>query len=96
MSEAEETHFVEALLDSGSAINLMTENTYLKNFSNYNLNKGRYNTNYRSVNKSPLNIYGYIMAKIRLKGLSNHVFVTRFAIVPDTTMTYDTTVLAIK
>lgn len=90
LAEANENqYYVEALVDSGSAINLMIENTYLKFFNKYNLSKETGNVSYGGVNKSPLVIYGYITPNIRLKLLSNHTFITRFAIVPNGTMTYD-------
>lgn len=67
----------------------MTENTYLTFFNNYNLSKEADNVNYGGVNKFPLIIYGYVIPNIRLKLLPNHTFVTRFAVVPNSTMTYD-------
>lgn len=80
-------YFVEALIDSGSAINLMTESTYLDFFKNYDLIKMN-EVNYGGINKSLLIIYGYIILKVRLKLLPDHFFTIRFCVVPDTTMTY--------
>lgn len=85
----ESQYFVEALIDSGSAINLMTETTYLKFFNDCSLIKGIDDATYGGVNKSPLTIYGYITPEIRLKPLADHKFAIKFAVVPDSTMTYD-------
>lgn len=59
----ESQYFVEALVDSGSAINLITESTYLKFFNNCSLVKEIEDATYGGVNKSLL----IIMVILHLK-----------------------------
>lgn len=66
----------------------MTNCTYTKFFGNYELSREN-GKNYGGVNKSPLTIYGYIIAKVRFQLLPTYEFTVNFAIVPDSTMTYD-------
>lgn len=84
----EEQYYVEALVDSGSAINIMTDRTYTDFFGSYQLMREE-GKNYGGVNKSLLTIYGYIVAKVSFQLLPNYTFNIKFAIVPNSTMTYD-------
>ncbi|XP_043263516.1 uncharacterized protein LOC122403828 [Colletes gigas] len=86
--EKEVNYFVEALVDSGSAINLMTYKTFKNFFSEYELVQGKPNFNYGGVNQSPVSIMGYVNVRIKLQLLPNDIFDVRFMVVPDTTMTY--------
>jgi len=80
---------IEALVDSGSAINIMSESTYLNFFSDEKLTQNEPNTNYGGINKSPLHVIGMITPRVRLHLIPNHVFSLTFVVVPNSTMTYD-------
>ncbi|XP_053994072.1 uncharacterized protein K02A2.6-like [Hylaeus volcanicus] len=86
--EKEEHYFVEALVDSGSAINLMTYKTFNNFFSMYELVQGKHNFNYGGVNQSPLSVMGYVNIRIKLQLVPCDIFEVRFMVVPDSTMTY--------
>ncbi|KAK2578109.1 hypothetical protein KPH14_009887 [Odynerus spinipes] len=82
-------YFLEALVDSGSAINLITKSTYLSFFNTYEIMHVKENINYGGINKSSLSINGYIIPKMRLKLLPNNIFLIKFMIVSDDTISYD-------
>ena len=63
----EHDYFIEALVDTGSAINIITESTYLHYFSTYAMSREKCGTNYGGLNKSPLVVSGYITPQIRIK-----------------------------
>ncbi|XP_018366050.1 PREDICTED: uncharacterized protein LOC108763170 [Trachymyrmex cornetzi] len=88
-SESEYYLLLEALVDSGCAINIMSENAYLNYFNDEKLTQNESVANYGGINKSPLCIIGTITAKIRLHLLPDHILSIEFAIVPDSTTTYD-------
>ena len=89
IAEAQEGQYkVETLIDSGSQISFMTEKAYHDSFSEYPIDRLDCNTSYGGINQSPLMIFGYIRARIRIQLLPSDVFLVRFAIVPDTTIVY--------
>lgn len=79
---------IEALIDSGSTISIMRNSVYTNFFPNYKLMREN-NKDYGDINKSPLVIYGYVSTTIRFKLLPDNTFMVRFAVVPDSTMSYD-------
>lgn len=87
--ESENEYYLEALIDSGSTINIMSESTYLNFFNDEKLVQNKVETNYGGINKSPLCILGTIISKVRLHLIPDHIFSIKFVIVPDSTMTYD-------
>jgi len=76
-------------VDSGSAINIMNESTYLNFFDDEKLVQSEPNTNYGGINKSPLHVLGIITPKVRLHLIPDRVFSLTFVVVPNSTMTYD-------
>lgn len=80
--------YVKTFVDSGSGISLMKENTYNELFSKYNFLENVERLNFGGLNKSPLIIHGYIDVQIKVDILPGHNFKVRFAVVPDSTMTY--------
>lgn len=90
MTESQnENYFVEALVNSGSIVNVMIESIYLTYFSEYRLCKDKREINYGGVNKFPLMVLGHIAPNIKFKLLDSHVFTVKFIVVPDSTMSYD-------
>ncbi|KYM95693.1 ATP-dependent RNA helicase glh-2 [Cyphomyrmex costatus] len=51
---SENQYYLEALVDSGCAINIMSESAYLNYFNDDKLTQGESNVNYGGINKSPL------------------------------------------
>ena len=84
----EHDYFVKALVDTGSAINIITESTYLQYFSKYEMSREKCGINYGGLNKSPLVVSGYITPRICIKSIPDHIFTVRLAVVADSTMTY--------
>jgi len=85
--KSENQYCIEALVDSGSAINIMNESTYLNFFNNEKSVPSELNTNYGDINKLP--ILEMITPKVRLHLIPDHVFSLTFVAVPNSTMTYD-------
>lgn len=87
--EFDNQYYLEALVDSGSAISIMSKSTYSNFFSDEELTQNKVNISYGGINKSPLCILGVITSKVRLHLIPDYTFLLRFVVVPDSTMTYD-------
>lgn len=82
-------YYVEALIDSGSKFSIMKKSIYETHFEGYDFEDKNDITSYRGVNKSVLIVFGYATLNIRVSELPHEVLRVRFAIVPDSTMSYD-------
>lgn len=90
ISEAtDEGFYVEALIDSGSKINIVKKSIYETFFKNNEVSNTVDHARYGGLNNSPLIILGFVEIKIKVNLLAHDTFKVRFAIVPDSTMSYE-------